>query len=388
MERTATAWLALEAGSGGLAIGAIFAARMLPSLMLGLVAGTVADRSDRPRQLLAVAAATVFLTAAFGWFAGAGQVQSWQVAAFSFVAGCLHVFDTPARQALVLDTVPRVTAARGLALNALAARIAAAIGALAAGFVIARLGVSNAYFVIAVVCAITGVLVATMQVAQHRTLVASRPPFKRALIEAARLIVDLRSVRTLFMVGIVCEVFAFSFNSALPLFSKDILAGGATGLGTLNAATSIGGAIAVITLSLIPNELPRRPLLGATFVLYGMAIVALAATRTLFLAATILLLIGFCAAAFDVLQQTLIQLSVPDEQRGRAVGVWILGLGSAPIGHLEMGAAIGAFGAPTALVINGGLTILSALVLLARVPAYGWRGQPDATRELHDESKP
>src|SRR3954447_16917120 len=107
MERTATAWLALEAGSGAFSIGVIFAARMLPSLLLGLIAGTIADRSNRPRQLMAVAGATTFLMAAFGWFAAGGQIQIWQVVLFSFAAGALNVFDMPARQALVLDTVPR-----------------------------------------------------------------------------------------------------------------------------------------------------------------------------------------------------------------------------------------------------------------------------------------
>ncbi len=110
MERTVTAWLALQTGGGAFAIGLIFAARMLPSLLFGLAAGTIADRADRPRQLLAVAGWALLLMAGFGWLIRAGDVRVWQVVVFAFVAGCVHVFDTPARQALVLDTVPRETA--------------------------------------------------------------------------------------------------------------------------------------------------------------------------------------------------------------------------------------------------------------------------------------
>ncbi len=95
---------------------------MLPSLLFGLAAGTIADRADRPRQLLAVAGAALLLMAGFSWLVGAGDVRVWQVVVFAFVAGCVHVFDTPARQALVVDTVPREAAARALALTALAAR--------------------------------------------------------------------------------------------------------------------------------------------------------------------------------------------------------------------------------------------------------------------------
>jgi MFS family permease len=370
MERIATAWLALEAGSGAFGIGLIFAARMLPSLLLGLIAGTIADRSDRPRQLLAVAGVTTFLMAAFGWMVGGGNVHIWQIVAFSFATGCLNVFDMPARQALVLDTVPRAAAPRALALNALAARVAAALGAVAAGALIAWIGVANCYFVIAITYATMGALVMMINVTQNRNTIVTPPPFRHAFREAARLIVDLPKIRTLFIAGLVCEIWAFSYLSSLPLFTQDVLAAGAEGLGTLNAAVSIGGAIAVILLSLLPLEVPRQPLLGAVFLLYGIAIVIFATTRTVFLAASLLLVVGFCAAAFDVLQQTLIQLAVPDEQRGRAVGVWILGIGSAPIGHLEMGAAIGALGAPVALLINGTLTVIAAVILLASAPRF------------------
>src|SRR5690606_31723050 len=95
MERTATAWLALASGGGAFAVGLTFAARMAPSLLLGLVAGTVADRSDRPRQLLAVAGASLLLAVGFAWLVGVGDVRVWQVVAFAFAAGCSQVFDTP-----------------------------------------------------------------------------------------------------------------------------------------------------------------------------------------------------------------------------------------------------------------------------------------------------
>jgi len=260
MERTATAWVALETGGDPLAIGLIFAARMLPSLLFGLASGTVADRADRPRLLLAVAGAAAVLVALFGWLIGIGKIQTWQVIAFSFMAGCLHVFDIPARQALVLDAVPRESAMQALALNALAGRFSAALGALAGGALILFIGVARCYFVIAIIYSLGAALVVALPVPQVRRGLA-RPSFWRALGGAARLIVDVPVVRTLISAGLVCEVFAFSHMSALPLFSQDVLAVGAEGLGTLNAATAIGGAIAVVLLALLPVRIPRQPLL-------------------------------------------------------------------------------------------------------------------------------
>jgi MFS family permease len=388
MERTVTAWLALEAGGGAFAVGLIFAARMLPSLLFGLAAGTIADRADRARQLLAVASAGVLLMASFGWLIGMGSVRVWLVVVLAFAAGCLQVFDTPARQALVLDTVDWETAPRGVALMALAARCSSALGAFGAGALIPLIGVARCYLVVAVGYGLAALLVATLRApGEHRVLVAP-PPFRRAFRDAARLIVDVPAVRTLMIAGIACEIFAFSHSSALPLFAQDALASGAEGLGTLNAALAVGGAIAVALLSLLPGRVGRQPLLGAIFLVYGLSILLFATTRELLLAAAVLVMTGFCAGAFDVLQQTLIQMAVPDDQRGRAVGIWVLGLGSAPVGHLEMGTLAAAFGAPIALLINGALTVAAAAMLLVRAPAYRWtrwvRPQPRYSGERHD----
>ncbi|MDZ4717460.1 MAG: MFS transporter [Roseiflexaceae bacterium] len=372
IERTLTAWLALQLGANALEIGLIFAARMLPSLLFGLAAGTIADRVDRPRQLVVVALVSALLTAAFGWLAATITMHVWQIVIFSFIAGCVMVFDTPARQALVLDIVHKDAAQRALALNALAGRLSGALGALIAGLLIAQIGVAPSYIVAALLYGIMALFIVTLRVPQEHRRLADPPPFQQALMDSIRMIIDLPVVRTLIGIGLICEVFAFSHNSAIPLFAQQVLAVGPAGLGTLTAALSVGGAIAVALLSMVPERIARQPLLGAIYLLYGMAIVGFAFTRDLAIATILLLVTGFCAAAFDVLQQTLIQLAVPPEQRGRAVGLWILSIGSAPIGHLEMGALAVVLGVSNALVINGALTVAAAVLLLIRTPEYRW----------------
>lgn len=373
MERTATAWLALQSGGGAFAVGLVFAARSLPSLLFGLAVGTIADRADRRRQLLVVAGAAVALMASVGWLVGAGTIRVWQVIAISFAAGCLQVSDTPARQALVLDTVARGIAPNAMALNALAARSSGALGALAAGVLIVWIGVAHCYWVIAATYAVSMAILAALRVPQGHRVAVIHPPFGRALRDAVRLITDIPAVRTLTISGIACEVLAFSYGSALPIFSRDVLTAGPEGLGTLNAAVSIGGTVALVLLSTLAGRVRREPLLGAIFVAYGASLMALAATRDLRAAAAVLVVTGLCAGSFDVLQQTLIQLAVPEEQRGRAVGIWVLGVGSAPVGNLEMGALIAVLGAPGALVMNGALAVTCALTLVARSSRYRWK---------------
>jgi MFS family permease len=145
---TATAWLAVDDG-GGFGVGLVLAARTLPSLLFGLPAGTLADRFDRTRQLLAVSLAALPLMLALNRLAASGNIPLWQLVVLSFATGCLSVFDIPARQALVMDVVPREVAPNAMALNASATRLCMALGALLAGVLIPLTGVAGCYLVVA-----------------------------------------------------------------------------------------------------------------------------------------------------------------------------------------------------------------------------------------------
>jgi MFS family permease len=311
-------------------------------------------------------------TLGLAWLARFESVEVWQLMLLSFAAGCTWVFDLPARQALVLDTVPREVAPNAMALNATVGRLCTALGAFAAGALIPTAGVATCFVataVVFVVAAGVGLLVRPAST-PHTEITGHRPSFAQALREGLRLVVDAPQVRPLLVATVACEVFGFSYQTAVPAFARDVLGAGAEGLGTLTAAASLGGAAAMVLLALLPGRFPRQPLLGAVFVLYGASMLLLAPSSSVSVAAAALLITGACAASFDLLQQTLVQLAVPEEQRGRAVGLWVLGIGSAPLGNLVMGTSVAVLGAPLALAINGGLVLVAAGVLLVSAPRY------------------
>jgi MFS transporter, DHA1 family, staphyloferrin A biosynthesis exporter len=370
MERVATGWLALETGGGPLSVGIVFAARSMPSLLFGLAAGALADRFERRRLLLVVALLASLLAVTLGLLVGEGSVVLWQVASIAFLNGCVQVTDPPARQALVFDTVGRAAAPNAIALNAVASRLMGAVGAFAGGLVIPTLGITNCYFLVAVGYLLGGVLAAMTPVKAVDHSVRARPTFVRSLAGAARLIVERPIVRTLVVAAMACEVFGFSYMTAVPGFARDVLRAGAEGLGTLTAASSVGATVAVVLLAGLPSMTRREPLLAAVYALYGVAILAFSAAPTLLVAAGIMVVIGGCASAFDALEQMMIQLAVPDDQRGRAVGIWVFSIGTAPVGHLEVGALAALVGAPTALLVNGACVVAGALVLIGRAPTY------------------
>ena len=134
MQLTATAWLALDGGA--FTVGLVMAARMLPNLLFGLAAGTLADRSDRDRLVVLMRVVALPPVVGLAWLAQTASVNVWALVGLSFLNGCVSVLDVPARQALVIDTVPRDVAPNAMALHATASRLCTALGAFAAGALI------------------------------------------------------------------------------------------------------------------------------------------------------------------------------------------------------------------------------------------------------------
>jgi MFS family permease len=379
MERVVTAWLALVAGGGPLGVGIVLAARMVPWLLFGLVSGTAADQVDRRRLLAAISAAAAGIALALAWLTGRGAVALWQVAAIAFAYGCVQVSDSPARQALMVDFVGRDGAANAIALNAGATRLAGAGGALLGGLILAGAGVSGGYLAVAVgYLAGLGLLATLPKPTAVALRSGPRPPFVRAIADAGVLIWQTPAVQTLVLAAMACEVFAFSYQTVVPSMARDGFGAGAPGLGLLNAAGSLGASIAVIALAGLPPRVRYAPLLATVYAIYGLALVAFARSPSLAAGMVAVLVVGGCAAAFDALQQTMLQLAVPDDRRGRAAGIWAFSIGVAPLGNLELGTLAAGAGVPTALMLNGGLVILGAVALVLRAPAYRW-WRPAAT---------
>jgi predicted MFS family arabinose efflux permease len=387
MERVATGWLALETGGGPLGVGIVFAARTMPSLLLGLAAGSLADRSDRRRILTAVAGAGALLATGLGLLVGTGQIALWQVAAIAFLSGCIQVSDQPSRQALIYDAVGRDEASGAIALNAVASRLFGAVGAFAGGVLIPAFGVANCYFAVAASFLVSLLVISAIPNVQALLPKGRRPTLREIVAGGVSLIVSVPAVRTLVFSAVACEVFGFSYQTVVPTLARDVLQVGPEGLGVLTAAASIGATISVLILTALPGTIRREPILTGVYVLYGVALVALSLAPDLTAATVVMLIVGGCASAFDALQQTMIQLAVPEDQRGRAVGIWVFSLGSAPVGHLETGAVATGFGAPIALLLNGSFVVIGALMLWIASPGFRPGYRPAIESKLVDDAR-
>ena len=133
----------------------------------------------------------------------------------------------------------------------------------------------------------------------------------------------------------------------------------------LQAFGSLVGMLGLIVLGDIPY---KGKLLLTASAIFGISLVGFAISPSFLLSLGALMLTGIVMGVFDTLQQTTLQLNVNEEERGRAVGIWVLGLGIGPLGHVQVGALAQVITAPEALVINGGVLALIALAIAAASP--------------------
>jgi MFS family permease len=378
MQPVLLGWLVLDlTGSGGM-VGAVFAARSLPNLIVGLAAGSVTDRLDRRRLLRLSTAGMALAGTAIGVLLLTDLLTVWELMVFAFVLGAMHAFETTSRQVYAYDIVGSTGAVNGIALLSLAQRAGGVLGALLAGGLLQWWGPGPAFLLMAVGSA--GAALVQLWLRQPG---ASAPRVRESLAENVvsywRALRTNRTMLSLMVSTAAAEMLGFSHQVLLPILARDLLdegevVGEAVGLGVLTACRNVGGAIGVLALGRFGAVRRQGVLLLSVVVLFGLSQVLLAQSPTFTLALLAVTLVNIVASATDVLHQALLQQTVSNEQRGRAMGSWVVGIGTAPVGHLEAGYLADLTSPRITLLVNGlalaavGLAMWVVLPRLRRLP--------------------
>ncbi len=362
-EQITVAWIVLDRTDSSFMVGLALALSFVPMAFLGLPAGAIADWLDRRNLLRWLDAALTVVLASWATMLALDLLELWHIFAFTFAAGSFRAVYQPVRLSYAYDIVGPGALVSGLSLVNLSTRGGQLLGAVLAGSLTQRFGPEYSYIGLAGFHAASVVVLMTIHTRSvHQDNDNPREPI---LTNLRALVSELRWNRTLLMLlaltGAV-EVLGFSFQTALPALARDVFGVGAEGLGIMHAFRSVGGVLAILVLS-TQGELRRK---GATYIgvliVFGAALMALGATEHFAVALVALAVVAGMASLSDVLTQALMQLSVADHLRGRAMGIWVFAIGTAPLGHLQVGALAAGLGATAALTINGaGLVVLAVL---------------------------
>jgi len=361
-------WLAFDLSGSSFVVGLASGARSLPLLGLGPVGGVMADRYNKKRLMLFTQIAQLLLTFAFGIVIIAGLVEVWHLFAFSLLSGVAWALNMPVRQSVVPTTVPREDMMNAMALNSAGFNITRIVGPALAGIMITAVGPGENFLIQS--AAYLGVAVSVMQLRLPEVKQAARDVNVWGnLKEGAGYVWKHATLRTQMTLALVPVVIALPYIAILPQFNEDNLGGSAGSFGLLMAAPGLGAVVATLALASMRNiDHKGLMLLAAVFAL-GMSLIALAVAPTLWVALPVLVVVGACQMAYMTTNQTVLQLSTPDEYRGRVMGIFMLNQGMLPLGSLFSGTIADLWSAPIALAIMGGLVAAMAVIFYFRAPS-------------------
>jgi len=362
MQAVAVGWQIYAITHRPLDLGLVGLAQFLPGVLLFLLAGHTADRVPRQRILSVCCAAFACCSLALLALTLHGISAIWPIYAVMLANGVVRAFNAPASQAFLPTLVPVEYFPSAVAWGSSVFMSAVIIGPMIGGPLYALLG--NPIPVYA--CAATGTSVALALVLALRLPAVTRP---RAAASVEAVLGGLRYIwRTKLVLGAISlDLFAVLLGGAvamLPVYARDILKLGATGLGLLRSAPGAGALLTAVTLAHLPLRRHAGYAMLCCVAAFGAFTIVFGLSRSVPLSLLALVLVGATDMVSVNVRQNMVQLTTPDEMRGRVSAVNSLFVGASnELGQFESGITAQWFGVVPSVVLGG----IGTLVIVA-----GW----------------
>ena len=310
-------------GSGAL-LGAVLGVRALPLVLLAPLSGVAADRFNRKRLLQTSQALAALVSFAVGAALALGLISTWMLFAFTVLMGASNVIDRPARFTTAFELVPREAAVKAVALNTIGFSLMRVLGPGIAGYLIAWLGAAGSFFIQGVLYATSGLLVLTVAIPAPRARGAPRSAFAD-MMEGLRYAASDPTMRMLIALGVLPYLLLVPvWGTLYPMYAKDVFSGGPQALGLLLTAVGLGGTLGGFIANALARA-ERQALLQAVWiVVMAAAIVGVASSGSLALAAAFSFAGGAAEMAHTASNMAAMQLAAPLAMRGRVASLMML----------------------------------------------------------------
>jgi MFS family permease len=368
--RVATSWLVYRLTGSVLLLGVVGFCGQIPTLLIAPFAGVLVDRWSRHRLLLITQVLSMLQSLALGILTLEGVVTVRWLLLLQIVQGLINAFDTPARQAFVVEMVEdRGDLANAIALNSSMVNGSRIIGPSIGGLLIAAFGEGWCFLVDAIsyVFVVASLLMMRLPEAQVRLV---ETDVLEELRHGFQYVVRSKPIHTVLLVLSLVSAMAMPYTVLMPAFAANALHGGPNTLGALMTASGVGALAGALYLA------GRRTVVGLgrvamyATVTFGGALVAFAFARTLWVALLVLPLVGGAFMIQMAAINTVLQTLVEDRLRGRVMAFYTMAFfGAAPIGSLLAGVAADRVGAAWTIGFSGVACIAGGLWLASRLPA-------------------
>ncbi len=364
LEILAAAVFTLEVTGSGFVVAAVTAARTLPLLLFGGLAGVLSESVNR-RQIQLTGILITFATSlSVCLLASVGVIRPWHLAITGFVAGTVWSTDMSTRRRMVGDTSAPGLVSRAIAVDSLAGAVTRMAGPLAGTAAYGAIGLSGAFACSTAMTLLTLLLMLGVRHSQvTQPLALTRVP--RDLADAITTAKGLPVVRAVLGVTIAMNLFGFSYTALVAPIGLLVFAIPVAWVGALAAAEPLGSIIGGLALAAFtPATSPRRLLLGGS-ALFVVMLGLMPLAPSFGLACAMMVVGGVGLAGFSNMQTTLILTHAPMALRSRLMGLTTVCMGTGPLGLLLIGALadrIGPMAAVQTVAVAGfvGLALVAA----------------------------
>jgi MFS family permease len=334
MDQIGQGWLVAQLTNSAFQLGLVQFIRGVSVLFISPFAGALSERVER--RLLAGLASTVngLLALSIGVLIITGHIAMWQLYITALIGGVSSSISNPVRQFLVFDAVGTKHLPNAIALNAMVNNMARVVGPGVAGFLISY-NLSSAFFGECLFF-----MAATLSLVQLRLSQAvsyGREPVLTSVRLGADYMLRHRLLLRLTLLQAIPSMLIFPYLQLMPLMAKDYLHVGATGYGWLQTGVGIGSLVSALVVASFADVRHRGAIASVALLVYMTMILSFSFSRHYLLSLSLLIMGGMGLVVFSAFNQTLLQLHVEDDYRGRVLSLYTMAQGLNPLGALMMG---------------------------------------------------
>ena len=367
MQSVAVGWQVYELTKQPLALGLVGLAQFLPGLILFLLSGHAADRIDRRKLIVVCHGGFAIASAALLYTTSRPGVSVSAIYLVLVLIGIVRAFNGPASRAILPQLVPEEHFPNAVAWAASVWQVSTLLGPALGGLLYTIFGGPSAVYIVAALAGAAGAVLAARM----------KPRPRPANQDEASVYTVLAGLRYIYRQKIVLgsislDLFAVLFGGAvalLPIYASEILKTGPWGLGVLRSAPAVGALAVAIFLAHYPLERRVGMKLFLCVAGFGIFTIVFGVSRNLWLSLAALLCAGGCDMVSVIIRNTLVQVTTPDEMRGRVTAVELIFIdASNEFGQFESGVTAQWLGTVPAVILGGVGTLLVTAIWAARFP--------------------
>lgn len=364
MQRVATSWLVYRLTGSAVLLGVVGFVSQIPTLFFSPIGGVIADKLDRRKILLYTQILSMVQAFILAVLVVRGTVTVYWILILNSTLGLVNAFDITARQSFVVEMIDnKEDLSNAIALNSSLVNGARLIGPSVTGIIIAAAGEGVCYFINCASYLIIIIALFKMKIRRREKAVKDTrviQDFREGFIYISKT-VPMRS--TIVLLALV-SLMGMPYQVLMPLFAKEVLGGGAHTLGFLMGATGLGALAGTIYLASRKNTGDIPALIPSSAAVFGAGLIAFSFSKTEWLSLPVLLIAGFGMMLQMSSSNTLLQVLVDDDKRGRVMAFYTMAfMGMVPLGSLLGGGLAGIIGAPYTVLAGGILCIAGSFFL-------------------------